>query len=133
MPAPTATISNQPASTNRAAHDKTQLGYDWWRRRRPRCGPASRISAALDGLYEFRAGALDVDAEKGKAYAQKLGIAADRAYSDWKEMLAGEKNRKDKIDLVTVATPIQPTTQLPRPFLKRASMCCAKSLHDGDR
>ncbi len=92
-------------------------------------GPAHRISAALDGLYEFRAGALDVNAEKGKAYAQKLGIAAERAYGDWKEMLAGEKNRKDKLDLVTVATPNSTHYEITKAFLEAGiNVLCEKPI-----
>ena len=68
-------------------------------------GPAHRISAALDGLYTMAAGALDADPKKGHAYAVSLGIDSSRAYGDWREMLAGERNRKDRVDLVTVATP----------------------------
>lgn len=68
-------------------------------------GPAHRLGAQADGRFAFVAGALDHRAEEGRAYAQRLGIQADRAYGDWKEMLAGEKDRDDRIDLVTVATP----------------------------
>ena len=68
-------------------------------------GPAHRISAAMDGHYAFAAGALDIDPAKGRDYGVRLGVAPDRAYGDWKEMLAGERNRPDRIDLVTVATP----------------------------
>lgn len=92
-------------------------------------GPAHRISAALDGLYEFRAGALDVNPDKGKAYAQKLGVAADRAYGDWKEMLAGEKNRKDKLDLVTVATPNSTHYTITKAFLEAGiNVLCEKPM-----
>ena len=68
-------------------------------------GPAHRLGAQADGNFVLAAGALDVDAEKGRAYAQRLGVAPDRAYGNWQEMLAGEKDRPDRIDLVTVATP----------------------------
>jgi len=51
------------------------------------------------------AGALDINPGKGRAYAEKLGVPADRAYGDWREMLASERDRPDRIDLVTVATP----------------------------
>jgi predicted dehydrogenase len=92
-------------------------------------GPAHRISAALDGLYEFRAGALDVDADRGKAFAQKLGVAADRAYGDWNDMLAGEKNRKDKLDLVTVATPNSTHYQITKAFLEAGiNVLCEKPM-----
>ncbi|SMX41560.1 Gfo/Idh/MocA family protein [Maliponia aquimaris] len=68
-------------------------------------GPAHRLAAGLDGAFDFRAGALDHRPEAGRAYGQRLGLAADRAYGDWQEMLAGETAREDRIDLVTVATP----------------------------
>ena len=92
-------------------------------------GPAHRISAALDGLYEFRAGALDVNAEKGRAYAQKLGVAGDRAYGNWQEMLAGEKDRKDKLDLVTVATPNSTHYEITKAFLEAGvNVLCEKPM-----
>jgi predicted dehydrogenase len=81
-------------------------------------GPVHRISSAMDGLFDFKAGALDADAAKGRAYAQTLGIAADRAYGDWKEMLAGETSRKDRIDLVTVATPNSTHYAITKAFLE---------------
>ncbi|MDA0186331.1 MAG: Gfo/Idh/MocA family oxidoreductase [Proteobacteria bacterium] len=68
-------------------------------------GPAHRLGAQADGNFSFVAGALDVDADKGRTYAQRLGIAPNRAYGDWREMLAGERARPDRVDLVTVATP----------------------------
>ena len=80
-------------------------------------GPAHRFSAALDGLYAFTAGALDVDPERGRAFAQKLGLAPERAYGDWRELLAGERNRADRIDLVTVATPNSTHYEIAKAFL----------------
>ncbi|MEP7172205.1 MAG: Gfo/Idh/MocA family oxidoreductase [Aestuariivirga sp.] len=68
-------------------------------------GPVHRISSALDARFDLKAGALDVDPSKGRDFAVRLGIAPDRAYADWKAMLAGEMNRNDRVDLVTVATP----------------------------
>jgi predicted dehydrogenase len=81
-------------------------------------GPAHRISAALDGLYDFTAAALDVNPEKGRSYAQKLGVAPDRAYGDWREMLEGERNRKARLDLVTVATPNSTHHEITKAFLE---------------
>jgi predicted dehydrogenase len=81
-------------------------------------GPAHRISAALDGHYNFAAGALDANPEKGHAYAQKLGVTAGRAYGDWREMLAGERDRADRIDLVTVATPNSTHYEITKAFLE---------------
>ena len=45
-------------------------------------GPAHRLGAQADGNFTLAAGALDVDAEKGRAYAQSLGVAPDRAYAN---------------------------------------------------
>ena len=68
-------------------------------------GPAHRLAARLDGLFAFEAGALDHVAERGRDYGARLGLHPSRAYGDWREMLAGERGRDDRIDLVTIATP----------------------------
>ena len=68
-------------------------------------GPVHRICSALDARFAMTAGALDADPAKGRDFAMRLGIAEDRCYGDWKDMLAGETSRRDRIDLVTVATP----------------------------
>jgi predicted dehydrogenase len=81
-------------------------------------GPAHRIGAGLDGDFEFSAGALDHRPEAGRAYGQKLGLATDRSYGDWKEMLAGERKRDDKIDLVTIATPNATHFEITKAFLE---------------
>ncbi len=81
-------------------------------------GPAHRLSAGLDGLFSFVAGALDHNPEAGRRYAQELGIAADRAYGDWREMLQGENAREDRVDLVTVATPNSTHFEITKAFLE---------------
>ncbi|MEM1288884.1 MAG: Gfo/Idh/MocA family oxidoreductase [Pseudomonadota bacterium] len=81
-------------------------------------GPAHRLGAQADGLFELTAGALDVDAEKGRAFAETLGIQPDRAYGGWQEMLAAEQARADRIDLVTVATPNSTHYDITKAFLK---------------
>ncbi len=68
-------------------------------------GPAHRLGAGLDGEFSFVAGALDHRPDAGREYGRRLGLTADRAYGDWREMLEGERNRADRVDLVTVATP----------------------------
>ncbi len=92
-------------------------------------GPAHRISAAMDGLYAMAAGALDANADKGRDYAQRLGIAKDRAYGDWKDMLAGERDRKDRVDLVTVATPNSTHYDITKAFLEAGiNVLCEKPM-----
>ena len=92
-------------------------------------GPAHRLGAQADGNFSFVAGALDVDAEKGRAFAQSLGIAADRAYANWQDMLAGERNREDRIDLVTVATPNHTHFEITKAFLEAGfNVLCEKPM-----
>lgn len=81
-------------------------------------GPAHRLGAGLDGAFDFVAGALDHRAEEGRDYGQRLGLAADRAYGDWREMLEGERNREDRVDLVTVATPNATHFEITKAFLE---------------
>ncbi len=81
-------------------------------------GPAHRLGSGLDGLFQFTAGALDHRPEEGKQYGQSLGLAAERSYGDWREMLEGERNRPDKIDLVTVATPNSTHFEITKGFLE---------------
>ena len=80
-------------------------------------GPAHRLGARVDGLFDFAAGALDHRPEEGRAFGRSLGLAPDRAYGDWREMLAGETARPDRIDLVTVATPNATHFEITRAFL----------------
>ncbi|WP_068310398.1 Gfo/Idh/MocA family protein [Polycladidibacter hongkongensis] len=81
-------------------------------------GPAHRLGSGLDGLFEFTAGALDHRPDAGREYGQRLGLAKDRAYGDWREMLAGERAREDRIDLVTVATPNNTHFEITKVFLE---------------
>jgi predicted dehydrogenase len=81
-------------------------------------GPAHRLGAGLDAAYNFVAGALDHRADAGRAYGQKLGLDPSRAYGDWREMLEGERNRPDRVDLVTVATPNNTHYEITKAFLE---------------
>ena len=81
-------------------------------------GPAHRLGALADGHFKLAAGALDHRPDVGRDYAQRLGVAADRAYGDWQEMLAGERNRPDRCDLVTVATPNSTHFEITKAFLE---------------
>ena len=81
-------------------------------------GPAHRLGAGLDGEFAFTAGAVDHRPDAGRAYGQTLGLAADRSYGDWREMLAGEMARPDPVDLVTVATPNATHFEITKAFLE---------------
>lgn len=92
-------------------------------------GPAHRLGAAVDGEFAFLAGALDHRPEAGRAFGEKLGLPADRAYGDWREMLDGEKGRPDRIDLVTVATPNATHFEITKAFLEEGfDVLCEKPM-----
>ena len=80
-------------------------------------GPAHRLGAGLDGLFEFTAGALDHRPEEGILYGQSFGLE-DRAYGSWQDMLAGEKGQANPVDLVTVATPNSTHFEITKAFLE---------------
>ena len=92
-------------------------------------GPAHRMGAQADGNFVLAAGALDHDAKRGKDYAQRLGVAADRAYGNWQEMLEGERGREDRVDLVTVATPNSTHFEITKAFLEAGfNVLCEKPM-----
>ncbi len=92
-------------------------------------GPAHRLGALADGHFEFAAGALDHRPDVGRDYAIRLGIAADRAYGDWTEMLAGERGRADRVNLVTVATPNATHFEITKAFLEAGfNVLCEKPM-----
>ena len=92
-------------------------------------GPAHRLGAQADGNFLLAAGALDYDAAKGREYAQSLGVVADRAYGDWREMLNGERTREDRVDLVTVATPNSTHFEITKSFLEAGfNVLCEKPM-----
>ena len=92
-------------------------------------GPAHRLGALADGRFELAAGALDHRPEVGREYAQRLGVSADRSYGNWQEMLAGERDRDDRIDLVTVATPNSTHFEITKAFLEAGfNVLCEKPM-----
>ena len=92
-------------------------------------GPAHRLGALADGLFEFSAAALDHRADVGRSYAKTLGVSEDRAYGDWTEMLTREVNRDDRIDLVTVATPNSTHFEITKAFLEAGfNVLCEKPM-----
>ena len=92
-------------------------------------GPAHRLGARLDGLFNFTAAALDHRPEEGRAYGIELGLDADRSYGNWQEMLEGERNRDDRVELVTIATPNDTHYEITKAFLEAGfHVLCEKPL-----
>ena len=92
-------------------------------------GPAHRLGALADGLFEFSAAALDHRPDIGRNYAKSLGIHENRAYGDWHEMLTSEVKRDDRIDLVTVATPNSTHFEITKAYLEAGfNVLCEKPM-----
>ena len=92
-------------------------------------GPAHRLGALADGLFEFSAAALDHRPDIGRNYAKSLGIHENRAYGDWHEMLTSEVKRDDCIDLVTVATPNSTHFEITKAYLEAGfNVLCEKPM-----
>jgi predicted dehydrogenase len=70
-------------------------------------GAVHRAAAALDQQAVLTAGALSSDPARARDSARDLGVADDRAYGSWREMLDGERARPEdeRIDLVIIVTP----------------------------
>lgn len=92
-------------------------------------GGAHRIGSSMDGAFRLAAGALDVDPKAGRKYAMSLGVEKDRAYGSWQDMLAGERDRDDAIELVTIATPNATHYEIAKAFLEAGiHVLCEKPL-----
>jgi predicted dehydrogenase len=68
-------------------------------------GAVHRMAARLDGHYEFCAGALSSNPERAIVSAREVGLAEDRSYASYQDMIAGEALRADGIEVVAVVTP----------------------------
>lgn len=68
-------------------------------------GAVHRIAARMDDRYSLVAGALSSDPERAVASARELGIAEDRAYPDYKQMLGRERRLKKGVEAISIVTP----------------------------
>jgi len=92
-------------------------------------GGIHRFAARLDNQYELVAGAFDVDAARGHAFAAQNYIAADRSYDTFTAMVEGERNRSDSIDVVAICTPNFTHYPIARAFLDAGiDVICEKPL-----
>jgi len=80
-------------------------------------GGVHRIAARLDGKWELVAGAFSSDPKRAAALAADLGIAPDRAYSDFAKMALAESRRSDRIDAVAIVTPNHLHAKVAKAFL----------------
>ncbi len=68
-------------------------------------GAVHRMAARLDGHYDFCAGALSSDPERAVASARELGLAGDRSYASYTDLIAGEAVRDDGVEAIAIVTP----------------------------
>ncbi len=70
-------------------------------------GKVHATAATLDREAELIAGALSSDPQRSKASAAAFGIAADRSYGSFHELLETESQRDEnhRVDFVSIATP----------------------------
>lgn len=92
-------------------------------------GGIHRFASRLDNEYELVAGAFDVNAERGHAFAAQNHIAADRSYNDYTAMVAAESAREDGVDVVAICTPNFTHFPIARAFLEAGiDVICEKPL-----
>jgi predicted dehydrogenase len=92
-------------------------------------GNIHRIAARQDGALQLVAGAFDVDAERGHRFATSQGIAADRSYGNFQQMLDAESKRDDRVDIVAICTPNHTHFPIAKAFLEAGfDVICEKPL-----
>lgn len=70
-------------------------------------GAVHRIAARMDNLYEIVAGSFSSTLEKSRITGNELGIAPDRVYATFQELIATEKELPDdkKVNVICIVTP----------------------------
>lgn len=68
-------------------------------------GYIHRSAALRDSTFTLVAGAFDIDAARGRAFGESLGVDGHRCYPDYQTLFAEEAARADGIEAVSIATP----------------------------
>jgi predicted dehydrogenase len=68
-------------------------------------GAVHRMAARIDDQFDFCAGALSSDPQRALASAQELGLASERSYPNYEDMIKAESARDDGIEVVAIVTP----------------------------
>jgi predicted dehydrogenase len=92
-------------------------------------GGIHRFAARLDGQYDLVAGAFDIDAAQGHAFATENHILPERSYDDYRTMIESERQRRDCVDVVAICTPNHTHFPIARAFLEAGfDVICEKPL-----
>ena len=95
-------------------------------------GAVHRMALRLDDRAELVAGALSSDPENARLSGLDIGIAQERAYSDYLEMAEAEAKRPDGIEAVVIVTPNHLHVPVSRAFLNAGiDVICDKPLSAG--
>jgi predicted dehydrogenase len=70
-------------------------------------GAVHRLAAALDGQYELVAGAFSSSPDTSRATGQLLGLAPDRVYGSYEDLIAQEQARPaaERVQVISIVTP----------------------------
>ncbi len=68
-------------------------------------GPVHRLAAEMDGKIALVAGAFSQSAERSRQAGLRYGIAPERAYANYRQMIEAERGRADGMDFVAIVTP----------------------------
>ena len=90
-------------------------------------GYSHRCAALRDNVYTLLAGALDVDAERGRAFGEQLGIAPERCYADYQTLFREERSALTGSRSSRSPPRIIPISPSPKRRWKRASTSSVKS------
>ncbi len=92
-------------------------------------GAVHRMALRLDDRAELVAGALSSDPQNAALSGADIGIAPDRAYSDYRLMAKAEGARTDGIEAVVIVTPNHLHAPVARAFLEAGiDVICDKPL-----
>jgi predicted dehydrogenase len=68
-------------------------------------GETHRYAARLDDRFALVTGVFASDPQRSRAFAETLGIAPERRYGTWQELIVAEAQRPDGIEAVAILTP----------------------------
>jgi predicted dehydrogenase len=92
-------------------------------------GAVHRMAARLDDKWEMVAGALSADPRNAEASGLDLGLQSERLYGSWREMVAREAERDDRIDAVSIVTPNHLHFEVAKAFLEAGiNVICDKPM-----
>ncbi len=68
-------------------------------------GETHRYAARIDNRYDLVAGVFATDPVRSQTFAAQLGIATDRRYANWQELVEQESQHPDGVEVVAIVTP----------------------------